>query len=354
LSTITAAPKKDTWVKEQAAKVKPGSKLPVTAQRAGEVNVEDWLQSHGVRYAGPMGISLDLIDTKRSRANQARATPLVAESVERFASAMRRGAVFPPIVVFPTQTKVVIIDGNNRHEAAIKVRADTIPGIVISQDTPSELIQLLTVEANARHGVAPDQSWRLQQAMGLTALGFNDEQASAAAGLSLAQIRSYRLAQEADARARSLGVRNFDRLPAGTRVKLGTLRDDVVFASASRLAISSSMTIAEVMDLIKEIKSKGSEAQRLAVVEEATRSRALEAATAKVMGKSTGRVSSPKTSLVSSIGKLALIDPDALRRSILTEHDQALLKQRLKELEEVLLTLQVAVEQAVPASGGSS
>ena len=333
------------WLRKQVKQTTPDRDLAVSTEVASAVEVEAWLQSHGVSYAPPTLMDMNLVDERRSRANQARPTAIVNDSVERFAQAIRNGAAMPPIVVYPTANKVVIIDGNNRHEAYKKARATQILTIVISESTSSELIQLLTVEANTRHGVTPDNSWRIEQGLALTALGFTDEQAAAACSVTKHSLVVARILRRSDARAKSLRIAEFNTLAASLRTKLGALKEDAVFSQAARLVISSGMIGVEVDKLVRELKSFRSEADRLRHISEISVQREVEAATKKVMGRNSSTVSSSKHSLVTGIGKVMAVDPGEIQRQILTEHDRDLLKERLKKLADRVLDLQVALEE---------
>jgi len=332
------------WLRKTSGKVAEAHVLPVSGNRASAIEVEEWLQGHGVSYAPAALIPMDLINEKDSRGNQARKDPLVADSVERFTASARAGADFPPIVVFQRGGKLVIVDGNNRHEAHKKARRSEILGIVISADTPSELIQLLTVEANARHGVTPELSWRIQQAFGLVALGFTDQQASDASAISPAQLKAARAVREAEARARQMKITRFSDLAAGIKQKLAGLRDDSVFYAAAHEACRSNMTLADVTDMMRDIKAGRSEAERLQAISEISDNRAIEAATKKVMGR-TKSVSSAKHSLVTGIGKILAVDPVTLQRQVLTKTDKDLLVNRVQSLVKKLTELDAALAQ---------
>src|SRR5438552_4049378 len=135
--------------------------------------VENWLKDRGVKYMKCMEIPLKDFDEKKSRANQARPQALIDEAVERYTLAMKQNAKFPPLVAFQSSyMKFVIIDGNNRFAAAKKASRPTFPTYVIDNETPSELIQLLTVEANAKHGEVPPTDWRVKQAIHLVSIGW--------------------------------------------------------------------------------------------------------------------------------------------------------------------------------------
>lgn len=340
----STAPRTGTdWLRRVAAKVTGGDTLPVTPAVAANVEVEAWLQRHGVQYAPAVEIPMHLIDEKRSRGNQARKDPIVAESVDRFAAAMRAGTAFPPIVCYPCGGRVVIIDGNNRQAAARKAGRDTIVGFVVADDTPSELIQLLTVEANAHHGVTPELSWRVKQAVHLTSLEYSDQQAADAAGITIAQLRGARAVAAADERARALRVANFTEIPATARQVLGAIRDEPVFYQAAKTALETAMSTEEIRAFVRQVKALPSEGARIEFIGLVAKERGIERATRKAVTKTLGRVNSPKQSLVTGIGKVLAVDEAALVRQIVTSHDRDQINNRIKLLARKVAALQVAM-----------
>lgn len=329
------------WLKKQGRKVVEHTTLDVTEEKAATVEVEAWLQRREVKYAPAVAIPMAMIDERRSRQNQARKDPLVAESVERFANSFRQGRPFPPIVVYQLGNKLVIIDGNNRHEAAKRAKLPSILGIIIDDKTPSELIQLLTVEANNGHGVTPDPAWRTRQANHLVTLGFSDSDAAEAAGVSLSSLRSARSAAEADGRARRLGIYGFGDLAQTTKVLIGVLKSDPVFLEVARFVVAQKVSQEQVRDLVREVKKGRSEAEMLATLKDIADQMDVEAATKKALKKG---VSSPKNALVSGVGLITKCDPAQLIRQIVTTHDRDVIKRRLDEAVDKILELQVAME----------
>lgn len=330
------------WLRRQTKRIDEHDSLPVSEETASGVTVEAWLQRCGVQYAPPTAIPMHMIDEKRSRNNQARQDPLVTESVERFAAAYRSGRPFPPIVVYAVGNRLVIIDGNNRHEAAKRAKREWIYGIIISATTTSEMIQLLTVEANASHGVTPPLAWRIQQAFHLVDLGHGDERSAEAAGVTLAQLRAARAAREAEQRAKQLRIAGFSELNSTTKQVLNALKNEPVFHAAAIMTVDKRLTGEQVRDIVRKIKTGRSESEQLSILSEEQKLLLVESAALKALDKR--RVSSPKTSLVTGIGLLSKIDPTALVNQIRTTHDRDLVVQRLKELETTVLNLQVAME----------
>lgn len=333
------------WLRRQSRAITAHDGLKVDESVAAATQVESWLQRRGVRYAPPTGIPMSMIDTRRSRANQARKDPIVEDSVKRFTAAMKEGRPFPPIVVHPlgeNSSKLVIVDGNNRHEAALQAKREFIYGIIISEKTDSDVITLLTVEANASHGVTPPLDWRLRQAFHLVQIGHRDELAAEAAGVTLAQLRNARAARQAEDRARVLKIHKFDELSSAAKQLLNGIKMEPVFYAAAKLTVEHQLTSEQVREMCRAIKSGGSEAVQLAIVAEQQNLLIAENAARKAIKK---RVNSPKNALVAGIGLVLNLDPKALVSQIRTTHDRDVIRSRLGELENRILEIQVAMEE---------
>lgn len=330
------------WLRRVSRKVDEHDGLEVSEETASATQVEAWLQRRGVRYAPATGIPIAMIDTKRSRANQARRDPIVTESVERFAQAFKADRSFPPIVVYQLGNRLVIIDGNNRHEAALRAKREFIFGIIIDEKTDSDLIQLLTVEANASHGVTPPLEWRVRQAFHLCQIGHSDDVAAEAAGISTAQLRNARAAAEADARAKILRIHGFAEIPMTGRQYLNAIKLEPVFHVAGQLAADYKLTLDQIRDLCRAVKTGRAESEQLAIVAEQQKLLIAENAAKKAMSK---RVNSPKNSLVAGIGLVLNLDPERLVGQIRTINDRDIIKNRLDELVNKVLEIQVEMEK---------
>lgn len=330
------------WLQRQNSKVDTHVTLAVSEEVASATEVEAWLQRRKVKYAPPIAIPMAMIDEKRSRSNQARKDSLVVESVERFATSFRAGKQFPPIVVYPLGNKLVIIDGNNRQEAAKRAKKEFIWGIIIDEKTDGDLIQLLTVEANASHGVTPELSWRMKQAMHLMSIGHPEALAAEASGVTALQMKNHKATVEADARARALRITGFSDLSASVKVILNPVRSEPVFHAIGKLAADQKLGVEPCRDITREVKKGRSEAEQLAIVAEFAQGYDVESAIKKAMRRGP---SSPKNAVASACGLLDKCDPDALVAQILTAHDRDVIKDRLDKTVDKILEIQVAMEK---------
>lgn len=349
--TVSSSVQLKTQASSATPELKGGA---VTAFEAQAVEVEHWLRDYGVSYSSLTSIPLEDIDERASRANQARSTPLVEDSVTRFAQFLRDGKSLPPIVVYVAGQKAVIIDGNNRHAAHKRAGLLAIPAFIVAADTPSETILLMTVAANAHHGVTPDLQWRLQQALHLYALNFTAEQAAKAAAVTLVQFQQYQRQQKATVRAAGLKIRGFADLPTVTKTALNVLSSDVIFAAAARTVLATGMNGQETRDMVRDLKSLAPQGDLLMkkYIAELDAQRKLEKQ-AQEQTNIVQPVLSPKRGLVTGLGKIMAADAKVLVPTLLTADELRDFIRRAEEAGEHLVELQIAFETALKDKEGN-
>lgn len=330
------------WLRRTGSNIAPRNSLTDKDRTvASMVEVEAWLQRRGVAYAPSTDIPMSMIDSKRSLMNQARRDPLVSDSVERYVVGYKKNDPFPPIVCYAVGNRLVIVDGNNRHAAAKKAGRESMLGIVIDEKTPSDLIQLLTVEANARHGKVEPLEWRVKQAIGLVALGRTMEESAEAAGLSMTQLRNAKKSYDADNRARSLKIFGFSEISATAKQYLAGIKDDPIFRAASILVVGRKLSVEQVMALVRDVKAARSEAERLEVIREASDEYEVDRIIRKGEKKGFG---SPPQRIFTGAGIFKACDPTELVASIRTKHDRDEVNRRLEEAQEHIFAIQEAME----------
>lgn len=343
-------PKSGTdWLKQQRASAAAGaSSASPTCNNEDSLDsrVEQFLQQHGVKYAKKTMIPIEMIDERASIGIQARDVPTVKDAVDRYATALRNNEYLPPIIVFPVGNKVRIISGNNRHGAHKRVGSRFIPGYVIDAGTSSEMIQLLTVAANRENAESVSLRWRKVQAVGLIGIGYTAEVACEAAGITTTQLTEYRALVNADAKAKKHGVRGFGDLSETARIAIGRVQLDSVFYQAARAAVEFKVDSDTAKRLLREVKALSSESEQLAYVlafgDEQREKRALEGANDGK--KKSASVSSPKTALTSSGGKICNISNSALVRQVLTESDRDALVRWCERIAQKVVDIQIDLE----------
>lgn len=232
---------------------------------AGDDRIEAWLTSHGASFYKKT-ILLDGINRNKSHKNQSRFTALDEDWALNIAAAMERGDLFPPIVVWNDKGSYVTIDGNHRISGADVDGFTEIDAYVVD-GASQRTIQVLTFEANAKHGLPASHDERIAHGVYLADLGVDQVKAAAMVNVPTNQLQKAIALAKADMRATTLQVERWGTIPGWVKSRLVNLRNDVVFAAASRLTIEANMTGQQVADLVTRVNKESSEAAQLAVID---------------------------------------------------------------------------------------
>jgi hypothetical protein len=307
--------------------------------------VENWLTSRGVTFKPCRSIPLDKIKREESRRNQARAEALDPEVVDRYVVAVKAGEKFPPIVVYKSGSGFVIIDGNHRDEAHLRAKAEAITVYEVAEDTLPELIELLTVEANIKHGLPTSSAWRVKQALHLIATGQDPEVVYAATGTTATAVANARRIQKADERARRLGVYNWEVIPATSRTVLVGIQSDPVFAAAAEVVIDTAMTTDDLKPFAKAIRESTSEADALRIVGEVGDQR--KDRKGRIKAGKRDRIANPRNQVLAALGSVLAVDPKTLPRLFISEKDRKEVAIRCADAALVLMEMEEVLHHAL-------
>lgn len=324
-------------------------------------DLEAELKELGVRYE-KRRVRVDQINERESRKNQARPVAIDNETVEKYATAMRAGDVFPYLLLLPTGDKYTILAGNHRHASYKKVAVKDFGALVIDRKTPAEIIDLLVLSTNAKNALPVDAEWRSKQAVQLLKVGVPRALVLKKSGLAPITLTMAEKAATAGLRAARLDVAGFDDLSLDPQYHLGMLEEDDLFAETARLVVSfsylgarsgtdaeekaakkASIAQKEVRDLVKTLKQLDpSEAfSHLGLVAEEWENRRLR-----------GRIRPTKAgelqNFVSGAGKLCSVDTNKLIAAARTPEDKASIRQWIDKVVQKA----VEIEEGVLAHHG--
>lgn len=227
---------------------------------------ETLLKNHEVNFTGPTVIKLVDIDRKTSRHNQAREQAINPEGVERYRQAMRNGDELPAIVVYKLNGKWIIIDGNNRDQAASDEKYEKCRAYIVDPNTPSETLVLMTVAANATNGMSVDKSWVLNNALYLVETGYSREAVSKALKVSVSAIEAHTRERMAGQRANQLRITNWNTMPIRVRQVIGRIRLDKPFVIVAEAAIATHVPYsADFGAIVTKINNATSEEESLEI-----------------------------------------------------------------------------------------
>lgn len=244
------------------------------------------LRERGIEFS-LQRISLDQVDRETSKHNQARFLPLHEDVVMTYGAAMEAGDIFPPIVLNGTGRKLVVLDGNHRVAAADLVGYKETTAFVATKITPAAA-ELFTFEANARHGLPSTIEERLAQGVYLVSIGNRAKEVARA--LSVPEDKLYRAiaTKRGGERLVKVGVKP-DLFSDHLKRRLDSVTSNVVLRPVADIAIKAKLGADEINDLVVAVNKFGTEAEQLAVVEDAKVRYA-----GRVRSTSGGRVSLPK------------------------------------------------------------
>lgn len=182
------------------------------AERAPSTPDEAYRNPQAERLLAEFGLDWELqsipitqIDRTASLANQARFEPVQDALVERYTTALKTSAVFPPVLVGIVGGKYVIADGNHRflaHEAGDK---DTI--LAYTFTIPKSDFSTLSALANARlNGAENTLTERLAHANSAVNNGALPKDAAIQFGVTPNALATYRKAEAVRMRLTSLGI----------------------------------------------------------------------------------------------------------------------------------------------------
>lgn len=304
--------------------------------------VEEWLRGRGVKFKPCRNIPLSSVDHAGSRRNQARREAIDSSVVETYVQALRNGDKFPPIVVIASNAgKYTIVDGNHRDEAYVRAHRDDVCVYEIDPDTDSVTVELLTAEANVRHGLRTDAEWRGHQAAYLIANGVDLITVASATGLSKSAIESAQRAQKADVRAARAGIKGWKDIPMTTRAMLGPIKSDPVFLALAALVAEYRPSMQDISDAVRGAKVASTEAEAMRIIgdleETITARRRITGQTKRTV------LSSPRMRIVTALGAVLAINVEDVPRMFRTQRERDEIKDRSARAALVLMEIEEAL-----------
>ncbi len=239
---------------------------------ARDQETADHLDALHIAWTYHPALELARINLEKSRHNQARTEPLIADTVDLYRQGYRNGDPFPAIIVrqASSKAKLVTVGGNHRTTAALAEHLTTHPAFII--ECTDNAVMPLAYADNLRHGAQPSKTERIAQGAHLVAMGMEQRAAAQTVGVGESEISTYRAERAADQRARTLTINGFHLLAASTKLTLHrTITADPIFAAAAALTVQSGLTAPQTKGLCTTVTAaaKTSEAAALAVIAQA-------------------------------------------------------------------------------------
>lgn len=204
---------------------------------------------------------LKMIDTAQVRDLKNQKAP---ERTEQFATQMRNGATFPPVVVWAPD---VLIDGNGRYFAARKVGYQTFPAYVV-QIPDVKFALMLAAALNQMGGVRLEPAEAYRAAVNMLDMGWSDDAVARELAYSPESVRKWRRAVDVRDRAERLHLGDLTGRLKKTQIQeVGKVTHDEPFAALVRLVVDGRPELPDLKALVEKIGQAASDADAVALIE---------------------------------------------------------------------------------------
>lgn len=227
---------------------------------------EQLMKAIGMEYFVKTNIPIKDIKLKESlRLNARPGDPTDASCVAKYAHDMSHGASFPMPVI---TSSAILLAGVQRLSAAEDAGLKTVDAYV-TKNCSEEQIDDFVRRDNARHGKGTTEDERITQCISYHRKYGRSLQDLCNQYFGGQQNMYTRLvnANMADKVQQRLLAKHIQaRIPTSALSEMHQIRDDNVLCEAYRVASDHHLTVEKVREFVSEICSKGSEAERKAVV----------------------------------------------------------------------------------------
>lgn len=212
-------------------------------------------------------ISVQQIDKKASRENRARACPLDETRIEGIKCAAQKGVPIPKIVVRRVGAKYIIAGGNHRFSS---LNGQTEIPVHVIEGTDEEFEVACRV-LNTVVGVGMTSEERMENAIdAVNRLGLTKQAAADIYGVSPHTLNAAIRTKAIEIKASSLFPHRGRKISKTQIIKLGDIAyNDNVLKAACEMIAATNASSKEVGELAALARTKSTEAEQVAVFEEA-------------------------------------------------------------------------------------
>lgn len=242
---------------------------------------EDAMTKKGYSFRFETSVPMEKIDKHPSSQARVKASP--RDIVNIYATQMKEGAQFPPLVCWDDPKypdAYALLDGNTRFAARQtfdpKGNVDTYVLFDLQSDDEAVVASAIP---NLNNGVPYGRDERHRLALVMLKLNYSNETIAKETGLSVATVLRIQGVENFEARRKKLGL-DPTRLDKTAKTSVVVVPDDAVFRDLVELADAAKMSVADVKTLVKSTLSAGSEVERLQIVTNDRKDRAKQIADA--------------------------------------------------------------------------
>ena len=211
--------------------------------------------------------SVPLEEIARHAETQARLRIAGTSTINTYAEKMRQGELFPPVILWEDgRDGYTLLDGNTRVAALHKLgRSHTDAYIVSGLEGDNEAIYVSSL-FNTINGVSLSKEEILRAVQAGKALSnpYSDARLAKDLGIPASRISRITAVERFNERAGQLGLAT--ELPEDTKIALAPIVDDSVLRDLHTLALDADLKGKDIRPIVKDVSTKGSEAERLKVV----------------------------------------------------------------------------------------
>lgn len=208
------------------------------------------------------------IDNVASANNCARmGNPISDEKVEEYAASMRRGDVFPMIVVERSKKGFVVLGGNQRLSAAKLFGISSCRAYVVNPLSDNHR-QAVIRSLNARHGWGTEKTERIDHGVYLVrTCGFTAFDAARLMSVSDFAIQSRLRAEDLRVELSSEGI-TANKMSVKALLALDKISDEDAKKQVAKTAIAASVSADKINDVANAICSAKGKAKKSEIVKE--------------------------------------------------------------------------------------
>jgi hypothetical protein len=322
-----------------------------TADQNRRTDIEEMLIKKGITFTYKPGMDTDQIDQDKSLNNQARlGNPLNAKTVQQYIEALQDGDVFPPLLVHKSRgARYLVVDGNHRLAAHIQAGFN-VDAYILEAKNP-QVITLLSMTANTKHGLPNSPEERLQHALFMCDNGMSIPEAARAMNVARVELSRAVKKREAERRAAENGIlaTEWETLPTASRTRLLQVYTDEGFVEAYQLVRDAGLDSAEVVALVSRMNETKSATRQKGVVRAVRLELAerIEQIQVQGRGKKGRQPSSPRQRFAIALGSVqGLPDPTVFLQLDMPEDMRADFCKRTDEAIEQLQQIREALAMA--------
>lgn len=309
---------------------------PPATDTARIPELEAWLDIHGVPWRLAGALPIDQVDAVAGLANQARLTTLDEATVDRYTADMEAGAAFPPIVVRQHGNKLVPVGGNHRIAAARKAGRHALAAYVLPR-LSDDVIHLLAIEDNRRHGLPLSDEERLYHAISLVNGGRTNAEAASICGIPSSKVGMQVTANRGTRRAINLDADGWAALSTSAKARLAAITSDDLFTRVVPLAASGAIKAIEVTDVVSRLNAATPD--RAAEMVDALEADAQER-TRRTGGAPVSKMRAPATRLLHDLDVVCDYDPALVAADCRSDAERNRLGSQIKAAARRLMAIE--------------